>query len=329
MSNPFNEIRKEPEILREIISKEKKNILNIVDSIRERKFHQFVITARGRGETTAQAYGKYLFDIMNHYIVSFAPPSVYSLYNSPQKMDSALVIGLCQSGEELDLVRVMSETRNQGGITIAITNNEKSTLAKKSEFVICTHTSEPGKEGSIADCVAQEFILAILSSSLNSDQERIDSIYEIPSRLEAILDMKEEIENISEQFKDIQIAACVGRGFNYSSALEIANELKEFAGIFSEASSSSDFIRGPISMVKSNFPVFIFAPKGKTLPPLITLAKDLNAREARTIIISDDDGILSLSDLPIKLPISLDEMVSPLITVMAGQMLIQKFYEHN
>lgn len=329
MNSSINEIKREPEILREIISKEKENIIDLANTIKDHTFHQFVITARGRGETSAQAYGKYLFDIMNHYIVSFAPPSVYTLYNSPQKMDSALLIALCQSGEESDVVRVISEAREQGGITVAVTNNLNSQLAKEAEFVIETHTSEIGKEGSIADCVAQKFILSILSSALNSDQERLNLISETPDKLELIFDIQDEIDNISEQLEDIQVAACVGRGFNYSAALEISYELKEFAGVFSEASSSADFVRGPISMVKSNFPVFVFAPKGKTLPPLIELTKDLNQRKAKTIVISDDSEILSLSDLIINLPISLDEMVSPLLSVMTGQLLIRRFSDRD
>ena len=319
MSEFRQELFGQPEMVAKLIEAEQDNVKRVAGELNSRGFQQFVISARGRGETSAQAYGKYLFDTLNRYVVAFAPPSVYTLYHMPQRLESALVLSLSQS-DEPDQVEVISEARRQGGLTVAVTRNPESSLAKSAEYVILTHSGQDLSGTTITACVAQQVVLAMLSAALGEDDERLTSVRALPPAMAKILTLEATTRQAAEQSRDIKYAASVGRGYNYASALEIGNELKEFTYTFADATSSADFVRGPISMVAQGFPVILVAPKGRVYPPMCQVGQDLRKRNAKLTVISDGDEILDLADATIRLPVSVEEWLSPLISVLAGQL---------
>src|SRR5439155_1340607 len=81
-----------------------------------------VLAARGSSDNAAR-YAQYLFGAVNRLPVALATPSLYTLYRTPPRLESALVIGISQSGASPDIAAVVSEARAQGCPTIAITND--------------------------------------------------------------------------------------------------------------------------------------------------------------------------------------------------------------
>ncbi|MGI8515314.1 MAG: SIS domain-containing protein [Acidimicrobiia bacterium] len=63
----------------------------------------------------------------NRLLVSLPAPSLYGLYQSPPRLDGALVMGISQSGESPDLLAALSEARKQGRPTLSITNPARFT----------------------------------------------------------------------------------------------------------------------------------------------------------------------------------------------------------
>ncbi len=56
------------------------------------------------------------------------------------------------------------------------------------------------------------------------------------------------------------------------------------------------------------------------LPEMDGMIADLKERGAEVIAISDDDQALSLARTPFKLPVTVPEWVSPLISIIPGQL---------
>ena len=56
------------------------------------------------------------------------------------------------------------------------------------------------------------------------------------------------------------------------------------------------------------------------LPELQNFINNLKQRGAETIVISDDDETLSMARTPFKLPISVPEWLSPIISIIPGQL---------
>ena len=115
--------------------------------------------------------------------------------------------------------------------------------------------------------------------------------------------------------------AVIGRGYNYATASEIALKLKELTYSGANPYSSADFMHGPIAVVQPGYPGLLVAPDGAILPDLLSLAQDLKRRKADLIVISDCEQALALATAPLRLPVRVDEWLSPLVAVLPGQLL--------
>src|SRR5438309_8919489 len=107
----------------------------IGERIRETPHRGFVIAARGSSDNAA-LYAKYLFGVRNRALVTMAAPSLFTHYAHAPRLEGQCVIGVSQSGESPDVIAVVEEGRRQGSLTLAITNEGDSKLARAAETVV-------------------------------------------------------------------------------------------------------------------------------------------------------------------------------------------------
>ena len=87
-----------------------------------------VLAARGTSDNAAR-YAQYVFGAFNHLYAGLATAvPVHRSTREPPQLGRALTIGISQSGQSPDVVSVIREAREQGGLTIAITNDDRSPI---------------------------------------------------------------------------------------------------------------------------------------------------------------------------------------------------------
>jgi glucosamine--fructose-6-phosphate aminotransferase (isomerizing) len=98
--------------------------------------------------------------------------------------------------------------------------------------------------------------------------------------------------------------------------------LMETCYVVAERFSSADFLHGPIAMVDPSFPAFLFAPSGVTWSGIHEMIEKLAKLKAETLVITDKSNAeaLTLGDHAIALPISLDELLTPIPYVVPAQL---------
>ncbi|HEU5086418.1 MAG TPA: SIS domain-containing protein, partial [Roseiflexaceae bacterium] len=143
----------------------------------------------------------------------------------------------------------------------------------------------------------------------------------VPQAVAATLALDETMQAIAGAISDATAMVTISRGYNYATAWEIAQKLKELTYVPTEPYSSADFQHGPIAMLGNGFPVIYIAPQGAVAGDLEELAPRMRARGARLVAISDVPGVLAAADLPAALPATVDERFSPITTVVPGQQL--------
>ena len=79
-------------------------------------------------------------------------------------------------------------------------------------------------------------------------------------------------------------------------------------------------LHGPMALIEPGFPVVVIAPSGVPSEEMRAFIDQLHDRSAETIAISDDDYILSSARIPFALPQSVPEWLSPLTTIVPGQL---------
>jgi glucosamine--fructose-6-phosphate aminotransferase (isomerizing) len=111
----------------------------------------------------------------------------------------------------------------------------------------------------------------------------------------------------------------IGRGYNYSTAFEIALKLKELTYTIVEPYSSADFLHGPLAVIEHGFPVIVIAPSGDMSAEMGRFIHTLKGRQAEILVISDAEEILDLAQIKLQLPVPVPELLSPLTAVLPGQ----------
>src|SRR5207237_10821397 len=86
--------------------------------------------------STAPRYAQYVLGRANRVPVTFATPSLYTVYNQPPRLDGAVVVGISQSGASPDVGSVLEEARRQGRPTLALTNDPGAPLAMLADDVL-------------------------------------------------------------------------------------------------------------------------------------------------------------------------------------------------
>src|SRR6516225_3260438 len=134
MSRMLEEIRQQPAALERTLHAELKPFERFKRLLEKRRPRLAVLAARGTSDNAA-LFGRYLLEITTGIPVSLAAPSIYTLYNVRVNFREALVVAISQSGESTDTNLVLSEARKQGALTVGITNEASSSLAKLAEHV--------------------------------------------------------------------------------------------------------------------------------------------------------------------------------------------------
>lgn len=318
----YHEIHQQPNVIHNLVNNEFKTIQNIA-SVLNGKFNYIVIAARGTSDNAAR-YAQYLFGIENHIQVALATPSLFSIYKQKPNLKGALVIGISQSGQSPDIISVIDEARSQNCPTLAISNFPDSPLADASDYLINLHA---GLEKSIAATktyTASLAALALLSTAFSNNQKHLAEILELPNIIENCFgDFETHIDGVT-RYRYIDRCIVLGRGLNYSTSFEIALKIKELTGIVTESFSTADFKHGPIATVSKGFPVILVAPKGKMAKDLVSMQNSIDEKNAEIIAISNDQIILKKAKLPLPLPQSLPEWLSPILAVIPGQLFALK-----
>ena len=146
MDHTWNEIHEQPEALERLLSAEARNVQTIAAAIRASGVRWALLAARGTSDHAA-VYAQYLLGLRHRLPAALATPSLYTLYETSPRLVDTLVIGISQSGRSPDVVAVLDAARIQGQLTVAITNEPESPLARAARFVLPLHA---GPEQSVA-----------------------------------------------------------------------------------------------------------------------------------------------------------------------------------
>ena len=319
MSQVETEIREQPKVLARLLREGRGRTEEVAARIRERAARFVVIAARGSSDNAAR-YAQYLFGAHNRLPVCLATPSLFTLYEAGPSLAGALVIGVSQSGRSPDIVSVLEAGRRDGSLTVAITNEPGSPLARAAEHVLPLGAGPERAVAATKTYSASLGALAMLSAALEASPARWDELARLPALLAATLEANDALADKVARYRYAEQFVVVGRGFNYSTAFEVALKMKETSYLVAEPYSPADLLHGPVAMIDRGFPALVVAPSGRVLPDLAALMGTLAERRAELILISDDTALLARARIGLPLPGGVPEWLSPLAAVLPGQL---------
>ena len=314
------ELQEQPTSLERLLREGRAAAEAAAEKVRRRPVRFAVLAARGSSDNAAR-YGQYALGIRNRLVAALATPSLFTHYRAAPSLGEALVVGISQSGQSPDIVEVLREARRQGAATIAVTNDAASPLAAAAESVLPLLA---GRERSVAATktyTAQLMALAMLSAALGGDEGPWTELGAVPGTVARVIDGCAGLGSAAPRFRDHPGLVVVGRGYNLSTAFEVALKVKETSGILADGYSSADFLHGPKAILEQRQrpPVLVVAPGPRTFDDLDGVVRLVRELGAPLLAVSDRDEILEGADVAMSLPPGTPEWLSPLVAVVPGQ----------
>jgi len=236
------------------------------------------------------------------------------------KPRETLTIGISQSGQSPDIVSVLREARTQGGMTLALSNDPESPLSQSAELRLPLLAGRELAVAATKTYTAQLFALAMLSAALEGNPQRWSELSRVPAWIDTVIDRNTDLFSAAAEFREARQLVVLGRGFNYSTAFEVALKLKETSYLLAEPYSVADLLHGPVAMIDRDFPVILIAAQGRSLLDVPDLLALLEQRGARVLAISNAPEVLSRVPLHLELPADVPEWLSPIVGVVPGQL---------
>jgi glucosamine--fructose-6-phosphate aminotransferase (isomerizing) len=107
----------------------------LIKKLRQTKPKFVVMVGRGSSDHAA-VFGKYLIEVELGLPVSYAAPSVTTVYNKSLCLQDGVAVVISQSGKSPDLIAQTQSIRKSGAYCIALINDETSPIAEHVDLVI-------------------------------------------------------------------------------------------------------------------------------------------------------------------------------------------------
>lgn len=237
---------------------------------------------------------EYLIEKYARIPVEVEYASEFRYRNAPLDKNT-LVFVISQSGETIDTLQALRESKRKGFKTLAITNSVGSTISRESDGGLYQYA---GKEVGVASTKAFTSQIAIcLLIALYIGRMRdlsfyegrliVDAIKSLPSLAAKVLKLAPAIEKIARKYAHFSDFLFIGRLSEFPVALEGALKLKEISYIHAEGYPSAEMKHGPIALVSPECPTVVLATSDEILPKVVSNAQEIKARKGPIIAITN------------------------------------------
>ncbi|MBV9490440.1 MAG: glutamine--fructose-6-phosphate transaminase (isomerizing) [Verrucomicrobia bacterium] len=292
-----------------------------------RDIERIVLTGCGTAFHAALV-GEYLLESLAHLPVECEFASEFRYRNMPMNKDT-VVFTISQSGETIDTLAALRESKRKGHRTLGICNNVGSTLARESDGGVYMHAGPEIGVAATKSFTSQITVLNLLALLLGrirhlSSAQGIDGIQaleRVPDQIRQVLAEAETIKYLAEKYADAAGFLFFGRQQNYPIALEGALKLKEISYKFAEGHPSAELKHGIIALVRPEVPSVMIIPDDAVYEKNLNTIEQIKARKGRVIAVTTEGRkeLAKTVDDVIYVP-KCPEYVSPILTAIPLQL---------
>ena len=314
------EIAEQPEALRRTLEA----LLPQVGALEAlgRETRQVLFIARGSSDNAA-VYGQYLCSVHAGRLVSLAAPSLATVYRADLDLHGVLAVAVSQSGATEEIVTTLDWARHCGARTVAVTNVAGSPLTEAADVALVTRAGRELAVPATKTYTTQLAALAVLALSMGRGASGLEALRGIPGAVEAMLEVAPAAEALAGRLTDADTVVVSGRGFAYSTALELSLKLKETCYVTAVGLSYADLVHGPIAVLDAGTPaLLVAAAEGPMLPEMTGLARRIAGTGADVYGIGGDHDFAAACRSTLPGP-SLPEHLAPFALVVPGQLLVE------
>ncbi len=269
--------------------------------------------------------GKYIIEELARIPVRVELASEFNYGGRVSAKNKAIVI--TQSGETADALKAMKKLKEEGCPVTAVTNVVGSSASRIADRVVYTRAGPEISVAATKSFMAQLIALYWLALpyskvDIRKLDELIMGIRQLPVKVQQVLDNEGTIAECARKLSEFNDVFFIGRGINFSIALEGALKLKEISYIHAEGYAAGELKHGPFALLGSDAPIVALVAQDSTYDAMLTNIKEVKARQSPVMALvgEGDDAIKDLADWTIALP-QVDPIFSPVVSAVALQLL--------
>ncbi|KAJ2975459.1 hypothetical protein NUW58_g8351 [Xylaria curta] len=199
-----------------------------------------------------------------------------------------------QSGETADSLMALRYCLERGALTVGIVNVVGSSI---SLLTHCGVHVNAGPEIGVASTKAytSQFVAMVMfalslsedrASKIKRREEIIDGLSKISDQIKEILKLDQPIKELcAKTFKNQKSLLLLGRGSQYSTALEGALKIKEISYLHCEAVMSGELKHGVLALVDESLPIIMILTRDDLFKKSLNAYQQVAARGGKPIVI--------------------------------------------
>ncbi|XP_060792356.1 glutamine--fructose-6-phosphate aminotransferase [isomerizing] 2 [Neoarius graeffei] len=223
---------------------------------------------------------------------------------------------ISQSGETADTLMALRYCKNNGALTVGVTNTVGSSISRETD---CGVHINAGPEIGVASTKAytSQFVSLVMFGLMMSEDrlslqkrrnEIISGLRRLPEMIKEVLALDDQIKSIADELYQQRSLLVMGRGYNYATCLEGALKIKEITYMHSEGILAGELKHGPLALVDYHMPVIMVIMKDSCYTKCHNALQQVTARQGRPIILCCKDDLESskMAYRTIELPQTVD-----------------------
>lgn len=307
------EIAEQPGVWRRILDR-RAEVAAVARSINASQPRFVLFAARGTSDHAA-LYAKYLTEVLLRRPAGLVSPSTITVYGARPDLRGTLLVVVSQSGASPDLIKTLEEARRGGAVTLAVTNDPASPLARAAQLHLDVSAGAERAVAATKSYTAQLLTLYLLVEHLRGGNG--EAALPLPDLGDALLlQAAPPMQVQAGRYRFASRMVVTGRGYAYPSAREAALKLMETSYIAAQAFSGADLMHGPLAMLDARVPVLALAPDGVAGAAMAPALRRIRDTGADLFIVGG-----AAAGSQVLLPPGVPEALSPLLEILPFQLL--------
>jgi len=313
----LKEIHEQPKAVRDTINPRIKGNDIVIEELNMsyediKKLKKIYIVACGSAYHTGMT-GKYVIEDLARIPVEVDLASEFR-YRNPILDEGTLTIIISQSGETADSLAALREAKKRGVKVLGIINVVGSSIAREADNVMYTWA---GPEIAVATTKAYStqlcalYLLAMhfarVRGALAQDkyEELLADLRKLPEQIQEIIEKNiSNIQYYASKFVALKDCFFIGRGIDYTCALEGSLKLKEISYIHSEAYPAGELKHGPIALIEDGTLVIALMTQEELNKKTISNIVEVKSRGAQVFAVAfeGNEEAEKVSDMTVYIP---------------------------
>ncbi|MFD8494081.1 SIS domain-containing protein [Amycolatopsis sp. NPDC059657] len=302
------EIDEQPSVLAGLVERQSE-FAEVADAISKRPPRFALLAARGSSDHAA-IYAKYLIEVLLGLPVGLVSPSTATIYGARPDLRDVLFVTVSQSGGSPDLIEATEVARQQGALTVSVSNTPSSPLAAAAELSVDIGAGVEHAVAATKTYSATLMSLYLLIDAIRGGKaEDAKSIGELATQ--TLDGAGEGVGRAVDRYRFVDRILTTARGYSYPTALEASLKLAETSYLAARAYSGADLLHGPVAAVNGDTAVLAVTSKGHGSEAMREVLEAVSSRGADVLAVGS-----AAKDVKSTLSIGVAETVEELAPVL-------------